>query len=399
MALLLSAALVSSAQVASREEEIRQQQVDKRARLWPEHTSGIVNQFNKYTERGLLEGSRSGKGVNGPQFVLGGMRSGNGTTVGVGYRRVDLWHERLGIRATVRGTLERAYMFDLEVNSPRWNTDRTELEFYLKYENSPLMDYYGPGANSSKADRSSYRLEDFGADIRGRYRMWNRLWGGASFGGYIPNTGPGRRDGYPTTDEKFSPAQTPGLGQQANFVRTGLLLQFDYRDLPSGPRSGGNYFAKFQRYWDSSFDRHNFSQLDLVAEQYLPYWNKTRVLALRFDASGTFAPEGNSVPFYLQPTLGGNERLRGFARYRFYDQNAMLATVEQRWHLFSGGHAALFFEAGKVASRASQLNFHHLEYSGGIGFRFTLHDAVIMRLDNAVSREGFRFMWTFSNPW
>ena len=26
-------------------------------------------------------------------------------------------------------------------------------------------------------------------------------------------------------------------------------------------------------------------------------------------------------------------------------------------------------------------------------------DAVIMRIDNAVSREGYRFIWTFSNMW
>src|SRR5262245_43368428 len=58
-----------------------------------------------------------------------------------------------------------------------------------------------------------------------------------------------------------------------------------------------------------------------------------------------------------------------------------------------------FFDMGKVAGKTSQLNFHNLEYSGGIGFRFTLHNAVIMRIDNAVSREGYRFMWTFSNPW
>ena len=62
-----------NAQATSREEEIRQQRTDKRARLWPERTSGIVAQFDKYTERGLLEGAQSGKGNNGFQFLLGGM--------------------------------------------------------------------------------------------------------------------------------------------------------------------------------------------------------------------------------------------------------------------------------------------------------------------------------------
>ena len=88
------------AQATSREEEIRQQRTDKRARLWPERTSGIVNLFDKYTESGLVEGARSKKGKNGTQFLLGGMRSGNGTTFGVGYRRVDLWDEKVAFRVT-----------------------------------------------------------------------------------------------------------------------------------------------------------------------------------------------------------------------------------------------------------------------------------------------------------
>ena len=50
---LLSLASQLNAQATSREEEIRQQRTDKRARLWPERTSGIVNLFDKYTETGL----------------------------------------------------------------------------------------------------------------------------------------------------------------------------------------------------------------------------------------------------------------------------------------------------------------------------------------------------------
>ncbi len=50
---LLSLASQLQAQATSREEEIRQQRTDKRARLWPERTSGIVNLFDKYTETGL----------------------------------------------------------------------------------------------------------------------------------------------------------------------------------------------------------------------------------------------------------------------------------------------------------------------------------------------------------
>jgi len=388
-----------NAQATSREEEIRQQRTDKLGRLWPERTSGIVKQVDKYTERGLLEGAQSGKGTNGLQFLLGGMRSGNGMTFGLGYRRVDLWGERLGFRATVRGTLAEAYMFDADVNFPRLNTRRGDVHVYAKYENSPQMDYYGPGQDSDKANRTSYRLEDASLDFSGRYRVWKGLSLGGTGGLYAPNTGPGKRSGFPSTEEKFTPSQTPGLDAQPDFLRAGFTVQYDYRDLPTGPRQGGNYYLNFKRYWDQELGQHTFNQWDTVVEQYFPYWNKTRVVAVRLAMVATQATEGQTVPFYLEPTLGGNEFLRGFERYRFHDQSSLLATVEHRWHLFSAGHAAAFFEVGKVAPKATQLNLARAKYSGGIGFRFTMREAVIMRLDNAVSNEGYRFMWTFSNMW
>jgi outer membrane protein assembly factor BamA len=395
----LSLASQLYAQASSREEEIRQARTDKRARLWPERTSGIVKLLDKYTDSGLLEGARFKNGNNGIQFLLGGMRSGHGTSFGVGYRRVDLWNEKVAFRTTARGTLQQAYMFDMDIDLSRLTTQRRdELRIYAKYENSPKMDYYGPGQDSRKEDRTSYRLEDTSIDVRGRYRVWKGLWLGLTGGFYAPNTGPGKRDGFPSTEEKFTPDQTPGIDHQPNFLRAGFTVQYDYRDLPTGPRSGGNYYVHLRRYWDQDLGRHTFNSWDSAVEQYFPYWNRTRVVALRLAMIATQAEEG-TVPFYLQPTLGGNELLRGFERYRFYDQSSLLATVEHRWHLFSGGYAAIFAETGKVAPAATHLNLARAKYAGGIGFRFTLRDAVIMRLDNAISNEGYRFMWTFSNMW
>lgn len=387
------------AQIVTRIDEILAQRTDKRARLWPEHTSGIVKRANTYVERGFLESADMKKGASGLQLVLGGMRSGNGVSFGVGYRRIDLYNDWLSFRTTVRGTPQKAYMFDLELESPRLRHRRGDVRLYIKYENSPTMDYYGAGPNSDKSGRTSYRLEDTGIDGSGRYRVWSHLYVGASGGIYLPNVGPGQRDGFPSTEEAYTPLRVPGLNHQPKFFRGGGMLQFDYRDLPTGPREGGHYYAKHLRYWDRDSGLFNFHMLDSAVEQYLPYWNKTRVVALRIGSVMTWAAEGKAVPFYLQPTLGGNEFLRGFARYRFYDQNSFHAVAEHRWYVSANAHAALFFEMGKVAQKASQLNFHNLEYAGGIGLRFTARNAVIMRMEVAASREGIRGMWTFNNPW
>ena len=64
----------------------------------------------KLAQRGLKEGLDTGKGSNGPQITLGGMRAAQGMSSGVGYRRSDLFRDHLGYRATARGTLQGAFM-------------------------------------------------------------------------------------------------------------------------------------------------------------------------------------------------------------------------------------------------------------------------------------------------
>jgi len=390
---------VRAQQAKSRFEHIQLLRKDKRARLWPERTPGLTKKILEFTDRGVLEGIRSRRGSNGFQLVLGGMRSGNGTTFGVGYRRIDLWGERLAFRFTARGTPQKAFMFDFDLRFPRLTRKRFDFFVYAKQESSPMMDYYGPGPDSPKSGRTSYLLQDYSVDAEGRFRIWKALYAGGSGGYYRAYVGRGKRSGFPSTDERFGPDQAPGIQRQGGFLRAGAFLQYDYRDNPYGPRSGGNYYSRYTRYWDQDLGLHSFNRLESAVEQYVPYYNKTHVLALRLAAVMTYAREGQSVPFYLQPTLGGNKFLRGFERYRFYDENSILFTAEHRWYVFSGMHAAFFFEGGKVTPKASQLNFHRLEYAGGIGFRFTIRDTVIMRIDNAVSREGYRLMWTFSNMW
>jgi hypothetical protein len=117
----------------------------------------------------------------------------------------------------------------------------------------------------------------------------------------------------PSIEENFDKT-APGLGDNPTFARWGTFIYFDHRDAQSGPRSGGVYGVRFRQYADLDFDRYSFRQVEFEAQHYLPYFNKTRVLALRATTVLSFPTEGQVVPFYLQPTIGGNDNLRGFPR-------------------------------------------------------------------------------------
>lgn len=402
-----SAAALSQDSIAQSQEEtprtraelIEQQRRDKRAVLWPERQSPIAEIANGFIERGLLDGVSSGLGGgNGAQLVLGGMRSGQGMSMGVGYRRSDIWNDRLGFRATVRGSPQLAWMADGQFYFPRLYVERGFLDIYTKYEYSPQMDFYGEGPNSSVEERTSYRLEDFRLQVRGGWEFFDFLRIGGTGGGILATTGPGKRGDAPSIEDLFDSSEVPGLFVDGDFAQTGVFVQVDYRDNEGGPRSGGNYVLEWSQYWDlTEADQFNFRRLDATVDQYFPYGDKTRVFALHIQGTYTFVDDGQQVPFYLQPTLGGNDDLRSFERFRFYANNAIHMNLEHRWHSFSGMDVALFVDAGKVSDQAKLLYAEDLRFSYGIGFRFKMRETVIMRIDQAYGNEGYRFMWTFNN--
>jgi outer membrane protein assembly factor BamA len=259
------------------------------------------------------------------------------------------------------------------------------------------MDYFGQGNESSADDRSSYLLEDLAVDTNLGLTVFRGLRLGLTAGFVSIHTGPGKRGGVPATQDAFPIETLPGLEADSDFGRWGAFLALDYRDNPYGPRSGGILATRYRQYADVTRHVYSFHQTDLEFQQYIPYFNRSRVIALRVAAVMTFSENDASVPIYFQPTLGGNDDLRGYARYRFRDNHTIFASVEHRWYVFSGLDMAVFADAGKAVPHKSQLNAAELRYSGGIGFRAKFKNATIMRIDFAQGREGFRAMWTFSD--
>jgi hemolysin activation/secretion protein len=102
------------------------------------------------------------------------------------------------------------------------------------------------------------------------------------------------------------------------------------------------------------------------------------------------------VPFFLMPSLGGGNFLRGFRNYRFRDRHAILLTGEYRWYAQEYLDGVLFYEAGKVAPTIGDLDLDHLERSYGVGLQVHSPGTTMLRLELARSREGLRFIFGFS---
>jgi len=227
-----------------------------------------------------------------------------------------------------------------------------------------------------------------------RVRPWLAFSGGVDH--LTPRIRPG--DGARPIDSVFIGSEVPGLAGQSDFIRYEALADLNYRQPLGNPRRGGKYAALFQRFDDRDGNRNTFQRYELDLQQYIPILKERRVLALHALASVSDTDEGQSVPFYLQRTLGGPDDLRGFRRFRFRDQHVLLLQAEYRWEIFTAVDGAIFYDTGKVASRREDLDLRNLESDYGIGFRFGTSNGVFLRVDGAFgSSAGKHFILRFGN--
>jgi outer membrane protein assembly factor BamA len=187
----------------------------------------------------------------------------------------------------------------------------------------------------------------------------------------------------------------PGTDSDPGYVHSHVSGALDWRDGLEYSRRGSLLQAAVHDYRQQSGDGLSFKRVDAVAEQYVPILNGNWVIYLGLRASTTSTSDGNVVPFFLMPQLGGND-LRGFSSYRFRDRHSILVTAEYRWYVQEYVDMAIFYDAGKVTSTRSQLDFDGLRSSVGAGIRFHGPQTTVVRMEVARSREGWRLSVGFS---
>lgn len=391
---VFSLSLSLAQEPTSRAQEIEQARDRKQAEIKPEAVTKAEGYLRDFKDKNYVE--RLTAGYNGLRPKIGNMVTGGGFALGPEYLRDDLYGGKLVARASAQLSTRLYQKYEAEVLAPRLADEHITLNAIASYRNYRGIQYYGRGPDTQRV-RSNYLLEDFSADGIATLRPRKYLRLGSSLGGLWVNVGPGRDTRFVSADKIFTPAQSPGIDVQTNFLRYGTFAQFDYRNDPLGPKSGGNYIMQFSWFKDQKLDQYSFRRLDIDAQQYIPFFNKTHVIALRARTILTDTDAGHSVPFYLQPFLGGSDDLRGFRPFRFSDRNMVAYNAEYRWEVFAGLDAAIFADAGKVFARRGQLNFANLEGSAGFGLRFNIQNATFLRIDVGFSHEGYQIWFKFND--
>jgi hypothetical protein len=317
---------------------------------------------------------------------IGNITAGSGFSFGPGYRHRGLFGGHAVFTTFAAGSLKKYWMVDGRLELPRLAGGRASLDVHAQRYDFPDEDFFGLGAASRREDFVAYGLANtvVGATAEYHPARWFTV------GGTVDRLAP-RID---ATSEPgailslFSPDDAPGVLDQPPFIRYEAVADVNYREPRGNPRRGGRYAVTYERFDDREDGRYSFDRVEADVQQYIPLLRDRRVLALRALASVSEADSGAQVPFYFQNTLGGPDDLRGFRRFRFRDRHMLLLQAEYRWEIFTAVDGAIFYDAGKVASRVEDLNLRDLESDYGIGFRFGTRNGVFLRVEGAFGSSG-----------
>lgn len=380
---VIAASSTYAQEPSTRAEADRQRRATKSAAVEPYRPGSLERAMHFVEEKALFIVGREGFYPK-----LGSLTTGSGVAYGAGYRDRDLFDNK-GMLDLWAATSARLYWAtEARFTFPQLAHKRLMVEAWAGHRDYPQEDFFGIGPDSARADQTNYAIRSDLFGVRAGVRPVPIVLAGGGLEFLNPRLGRGKDKRMPSIEERFDSTTAPGLGESVNYLRSTAFLEVDYR-APKNARQGGWYRVDFSRYDDRSDGRHTFNRVDTDVRQFVGFLAGRRVLAARLFVSTSDTQPGSVMPFYLMPTLGGNDTLRGFRDYRFRGPHAILAQGEYRWEIWSGLDGALFYDAGKVATRRADLNFDNLENDYGFGFRFNTDEAIVFRVDAGFgSRDG-----------
>ncbi len=362
---LAAAGLTPSSAAAqdSRAEVIAQAQAAKQQQLQPPRPNGAERLIERLEEWGLIAGAP--RGVYpwfGSVYPGGGFAAGAGVRVPFGD---DGAFNVLGGYSIA--SFSRA---DATLALPSFARGHARLTLSGSYIDAPDVRYFGVGNSSDKDDltRFGYTPIRAGAKLDITAGKYVSLGGGVTF--LDVDTSAGRTT--PSIEERFTPANTPGLGiSNFTYINSTARVGVDWRRPLGYSGRGGMYRVQFDDYSERDNDLYSFKLVEAEVLQLIPILRANWVIALRGLATVTDFHDSSVVPFFALPALGGGSTLRGYPDFRFRDRNRLLMNAELRWTPARFMDMAVFYDTGKVSARREDLDFQDLKES--VRHRHALH--------------------------
>ena len=310
----------------------------------------------------------------------------------------------LGFEGRASASLRKYWVLE---GSTWWQSSSTyRLEAFGRSRSMRELDFYGLGIDAPASQHSNLQLDDRSVGGLGWYRVEPWLGVGARLEGLWTDVDPGHDSELPSIETLFAENTAPGLSDQPAFLRSQIFVDVNYPNQFERARTGGDYQVAYNVYSDrGSSPQYSFRRFSLEMQQRFGLGPRPGRLTLHLLLSTTQTDEGNEVPFYLMPTLGGSHNLmafneqiiggdqtiatlRGFEDFRFRDRNLLLVQAEYRFKIWGPVQGTVFVDGGQVAPDVSDWSLDRMK--GDVGFSLSLmrSDSTVVRIDFAFGGEG-----------
>jgi hypothetical protein len=312
--------------------------------------------------------------------------SGGGFTLGAGYVKFISPYNFVDVRGSI--TFTGYKRLEAELVAPGLFGQRGTLSVLGGWREATQVGFFGFGMNTSLADRANYSFQQ--PHVSGALELFPTrgvflVRGGVELTQWRQNPGSGD---VPSVDQIYTPETLPGLGAQPVYWHTIGAVGVDSRPARGYARRGGYYAATFQDFTDTGH-QFGFDQIDYEAIQHFPILRESWVISVRGWAQTTYQKTGQQVPFFMMPSIGGGSDLRAYTSWRLRDLNSLVLQAEWRVIVNRFLDMALFYDAGKVAARRTDLTPTGMKTDAGLGFRLHGPIATPLRIEFAYGSEGF----------
>ena len=385
--LLVALGLVPGSVAAqeSREALIAAAQAAKAAQAAP-HVPGGAEKLLLKLKREFLEEP------SGFHPVFESVYSGGGFTLGAGYRQ--FYGDRTFWDLKGLYSLTSYKLADLSTHSLGHAGGRLDLHARAGWRDATQVDYFGLGIDSPQSTESNYRMKQayFGAGVNARAPGAIVYGGGVAYEDYKLESGTGASS---SIEDVHTPATAPGLGANPKYLYTSAFAGIDSRPSPGYARHGSLFQVSYHNYADRD-STYSFDRADVEVVQHIPVLRENWVFSLH-GLLQTTLDDGDTVPFFLLPSLGSGSTLRGYSSWRFRDRHSLLMSGEFRWIPSRMGlDMAIFYDAGKVAGSWDGLSLKGLAHDVGVGIRFHGPLSTPLRVELARGSEGLHLVFAGS---
>jgi outer membrane protein assembly factor BamA len=338
----------------------------------------------------LFEGRRPPAGIlpiveiGGPAGVLGGLALYDNTFLGTNHS------------ARIEGLYGGPDTFEGEASYtiPSPFGARTRLDVRANIFSDPESEFFLNGNDSDETvDETVFDRDQFDVTaslslapsergLRGQFKaLYEHI-----------ETGPGED----VRGERFRQAAPAGTGT-ADLLTTRLSLGLDRTSGAPRTAHGTEVLLQFAYTQDLNADRFRYGRYVAEVRQYLPLGllpdSRRFLLRARLEQAEPLF-EGEEVPFYQRPSLGGQNLVRGFQYSRFQDDGSLVLNAEYRYPVWSNFDALFFVDAGQVFPKLSRVAVDRFHWSYGGGLHMLNQNGLSFRLEVAGSTEGVRTILT-----